>query len=194
MKKLILPLGLCAALCLCGCGDDDPAPRPKGYFRIDLPEKNYGMWDSGAPFAFEVPGYCTVQPDSGQRAERYWYNLDYGPFRGVLHLSYKQVNNNIDTFLMQCREMAIQHQVKASGMKESPVINDSAKVYGLLYEFGGNTASSVQFYLTDSTRHFVRGALYFWARPNADSLAPSLKFLTEDIYHLVETFRWKEVK
>ncbi|MCC7302351.1 MAG: gliding motility lipoprotein GldD [Bacteroidia bacterium] len=194
MKRLLLPLTCILALTLAGCFEEELSPRPKGYFRIEFPEKSYRTWDSAAPFTFDVPGYCRVLPDTGENVEAYWYNLDYTPFKAMLHLSYKKVDNNINEYLAQSRQLAIQHQVKASGMKESPIINDSSKVYGLLYEFGGNTASSVQFYLTDSTRHFVRGALYFWARPNADSIGPSLNFLTEDIYRMVETFRWNEIK
>lgn len=195
MKKAILPVCCLSMLFFSSCWEEEElVPRPRGYFRIDLPAKNYTRWDSGAPYSFDLPSYCRMLPDTGKRAEPYWYNIAFLPFQAVIHLSYKKVHNNIDEYLMQCREMAIQHQVKASGMKESPVLNDSAAVYGLIYEFGGNTASSVQFYLTDSTEHFVRGALYFWARPNADSLDPSLKFITEDIYRMVESFRWNKTK
>ncbi len=195
MKKLILSTGLASLLLFSGCWEEEIlVPRPKGYFRIDLPEKEYSRWDDHAPFSFEVPSYCVVDKDSGANVEPYWYNLDYHRFNAVIHLSYKNVHSNIDTLLNQSRELAIQHQVKANAMKESPVLNDSADVFGLVYEFGGNTASSIQFYLTDSTRHFVRGALYFWARPNADSLAPVLEYLRKDVYRMVESFRWQEVK
>lgn len=191
--RILLP-----AILLCGlfsCWEEkDIVPRPKGYFRIDLPEKNYKRWSADAPYSFEIPDYVNMLPDSGKNVESFWYNMDFSPFRAVIHLSYKKVNGNLDEYLMQCREMAIQHQVKANAMKESPVLNDSSKVYGLIYEFGGNTASSVQFYLTDSSRHFVRGALYFWTRPNADSLAPSLRFITDDVYRMVESFRWEDMK
>ena len=195
MKKTILSIGVVLVLFSPGCWEEDTIiPRPKAYFRIDLPEKNYSRWEENAPFEFEIPSYCNVLPDTGSNTQAYWYNLDYHPFNAVIHMSYKPVHGNIDTLLAQSRELAIQHQVKASAMKERPVLNDSADVYGLIYEFGGNTASSIQFYLTDSTRHFVRGALYFWARPNADSLAPVLDFLREDIFRMVETFKWKDVK
>lgn len=190
-KIIFAPAFLCLGF-FCSCDDDEVVPRPKGYFRIDLPEKNYSRWDSTCPFSFEVPGYCVVRPDHDANSQPCWVNLEYVMFGGTLHLSYKKVNNDLDTFLLQSRQMAIQHQVKANAMKESPVINDSAGVYGLIYEFGGNTASSLQFYLTDSTNHFIRGALYFWARPNADSLAPVLEFISQDVYKMVETFRWKK--
>lgn len=190
--SLLFSAALLSGMLFSGCEDDDILPKPRGYFRIDLPEKNYTRWDSSCPYSFEKPGYCAILPDKDANSQSCWINLEYARFGGTLHLSYKPVHNDLDTFLLQSRQMAIQHQVKANAMRESPVVNDSAKVYGLIYEFGGNTASSLQFYLTDSTNHFVRGALYFWARPNADSLAPVLGFITEDIYKMVESFRWKK--
>lgn len=184
---------LAAALfLLSGCFDDEETvPRPKGYFRIDLPSATYQRYDSACPFVFDYSSYSVVEPDSTSRSEPCWINIFYPKFHATLHLSYKAVKDNLNEYLDQSRQMAIQHQVKANAMKESPVMNDSAKVYGLIYEFGGNAASTLQFYLTDSTRHFMRGALYFWAKPNADSIAPVERFIKEDIYRMVESFHWK---
>lgn len=181
---------------LSACGDDEtPSPHPRGYYRIDLPEKHYSSYNAQCPYSFEFPDYSKIELDTNEFAEPCWINIDYGKFKAKLHLSYKVVNQgkdgNLREYLDQSRQLAVQHQVKASAMKESPVMNDSAKVYGLIYEFGGNTASSLQFYVTDSTRHFMRGALYFFALPNADSVAPVYEFLKKDIYHMIETFRWK---
>ena len=179
-------------LFLLSCGSDpNGTPKPKGYFRIDLPEKHYTLYNNECPFSFEMPDYAVIEHDTNSIAEPCWINVNYQRFHAKLHLSYKPVNKNLDQYLQQSRSLAIQHQVKASGMKESPVLNDSAKVYGLIYEFSGNAASSLQFYLTDTLHHFIRGALYFFARPNSDSIAPVYDFLQKDIYHMIETFRWR---
>jgi gliding motility-associated lipoprotein GldD len=186
-----------------GCGPDpQDTPRPHGYFRIDLPEKHYRNYTGECPFSFDIPDYAEIGHDTNKFAEPCWINVEYKRFHATLHLSYKVVNpdpnaksNTLRDYLEQSRALAVQHQVKANAMKESPVMNDSANVYGLIYEFGGNTASSLQFYVTDSTKNFMRGALYFFARPNSDSVAPVYEFLKEDVYHMIETFKWNnEVK
>jgi gliding motility-associated lipoprotein GldD len=106
-------------------------------------------------------------------------------------MSFKELDNNVVQYQEESRKMAFKHSVKASGIGERPIENKSEKVYGILYEIGGNAASSIQFHVTDSTRYFLRGSLYFYAEPNADSLAPSLNFIQKDITHLIETFKWK---
>lgn len=173
-------------------GDGEATPRPQGYFRIDLPEKKYLQFSDSFPYQFLYPEYAKAEADKNPNAEPYWMNINYEKFKATLYLSYKPVKNNLDSLLEQSRTLAIQHQQKANAMRESPVMNDSAKVYGLIYEFGGNTASSLQFYLTDSTKNFVRGALYFYARPNADSLAPVYNFLKEDVFKMIESFEWSK--
>ena len=101
------------------------------------------------------------------------------------------VNKNIEAILKETYDYAYSHSIKADAISEQPWLNSDKKVYGLLYDIKGNTASSIQFFLTDSTKNFVRGALYFSAEPNADSLEPVIQFLREDIIHMIETFKWK---
>jgi gliding motility-associated lipoprotein GldD len=117
--------------------------------------------------------------------------LNYPKFKATVHLSYKPVMNNIAEYIEDSRNFAVKHQIKATGMNESVIIRDSARVYGLMYDIEGNTASSLQFYITDSTKHFMRGALYFDARTNIDSLKIVIDFIREDILHLIETAKWK---
>lgn len=182
------------AIMLASCGDDEDifVPKPKGYFRIDLPEKTYTSFDTTCPFTFEYPKYARVHSDKDRDAEPCWLNIDFPRFKASIHLSYKTVNGDIDRFLEDSRNLAAKHTIKASNIEEQPIIKDSSKVYGLIYEIEGNAASSVQFYLTDSTKHFVRGALYFNARPNKDSLGVVIDFVREDIHRMIETFRWKD--
>jgi gliding motility-associated lipoprotein GldD len=173
--------------------DESYQPKRKGYFRIALPEKQYIKYDKDCPFTFEYPSiYSKVVKDTENDAQPCWLNIVYPTFKGKLYLSYKILDNNLNTYIEECRTFAVKHEVKASAINEKDWINKKEKVYGLIYDIEGNAASNMQFYLTDSTRNFIRGALYFYSIPNKDSLEPVLKFIKADIYHMVETFQWKD--
>jgi gliding motility-associated lipoprotein GldD len=167
-------------------------PKPAGYLRIDFPEKTYQIYNSSCPFTFEYPLYGKIIADTSRIAEPCWINIEFPSFGGKIHISYKPVSNNVNVYIEDSRTLAYKHTVKADAISETLYTNDEKKVYGLLYQIKGDAASSVQFYLTDSTRHFLRGSLYFNVQPNADSLAPVIDFFMEDIMHLVETLEWKD--
>ena len=118
----------------------------------------------------------------------------YPDFRGRIYCSYKKVNGNFQEISEDSRSFVYKHTVKADNITEQPYVDEERKVYGMLYELQGNTASAVQFVLTDSVNHFFRGALYFNTVPNQDSLAPVVEYVKEDIIHLVETMRFKAAK
>lgn len=166
-------------------------PKPKGYFRIDLPPKEYRLFDSICPFVFEYPVYGNISYDVGKNSEPCWFNIEFPRYKAIIHFSYKPVNMNLEAILKETYDYAYSHSVKADAIAEQPWQNRENKVYGILYDIKGNTASSLQFFVTDSTRNFLRGALYFSAEPDADSLAPVIQFFREDIIHIVETFKWK---
>lgn len=173
------------------CGNDY-TPKPSGYFRIDLPEKKYQPLDTLFPFYFEYPVYARITHDPQAPKEPYWINVDFPSFRGRIHMSYKEVNGNLSQYLEDSRTLALKHMSKSTGITEQVISIPDRKVYGLIYTIqGSGAASTYQFYLTDSTRNFVRGALYFSVLPNNDSLAPVISFIQSDINHLVESFRWK---
>lgn len=167
------------------------APKPRGYFRISLPEKNYAETDSALPYSFEIPEYAQLKPDNTGTNEPNWVNIDFPRFNAKIHMSYKPVKDNLYQLLEDNRELAFKHTVKADAIKEQLFESPEKHVYGILYEIRGNTASPAQFFLTDSTRHFLRGSLYFNTVPNKDSIAPVLDFLKKDITHLMETLVWK---
>ncbi len=169
----------------------DYTPKPRGYFRIDLPEHAYRAYQSSCPFRFEYPVYAKIQADRDPGAEPCWFNIVYPQFRGQIHMSYKEVNGNIDNLIEDARGLVYKHAIKADAIGEQLYTNEEKQVYGILYDIDGNAASSVQFFLTDSTRHFIRGALYFNSIPNADSLAPVIRFCRQDIVHLIESFSWE---
>ncbi len=194
MRTLIFTL-LLFCICLSSCNtSNDFAPKRQGYFRIDLPERKYNTYKADCPFVFEYPQYASIANDSGAASHSCWINLVFPKFRCNVYMSYLTVDTNVDAYIEECRKFVVKHEVKASAISERTVVNTKDKIYGVIYDIEGNAASNMQFYLTDSTRNFIRGALYFYAVPNKDSLEPVVKFVKEDINHLVESFRWRTLK
>jgi gliding motility-associated lipoprotein GldD len=125
-------------------------------------------------------------------SEPFWVNIDFPQFNGKIHISYKPVNNNLTQYLEDARTFVLKHIPKADAIDDSLVYRPEDKVYGLVYYIDGmQAASSCQFFVTDSSTHFLRGALYFNVTPNNDSLAPVIGFIQEDIRHMIKTFKWK---
>jgi len=177
---------------LISCGNNDYVPKPRSYFRIDLPQKKYILFDSVYPYAFEYPCYSNIEPYTGHSTEKYWINIIFPSYKAEIHISYKKINNNLDTLLQDADELVNKHIPKANDIRFEKVLRDSANVYGLIYEISGTgVASPYQFYLTDSTTNYLRGALYFRLTPNNDSLAPVIDFIKKDIQHIINTFKWK---
>ncbi len=175
------------------CNDkSNSAPRPRGYFRISFPEKEYTRLDSVLPYKFEHPKYSKIVPGQTSKNEPYWINLAFPRFEAQIHFSYKKIDDNLYTILEDNREFAFKHTVKADAIQEKLFESSEEDVSGILYEIKGNTASPLQFYVTDSTRHFLRGSLYFSTVPNKDSIAPVLNFLKKDVIHIMETLSWKD--
>ncbi|MCK9398602.1 MAG: gliding motility lipoprotein GldD [Bacteroidales bacterium] len=184
-------LTLIFILTLAGCRQDY-APKPRGYFRIDLPEKQYVRFDSSYPYSFEYPVYAKITPDNRSTSEPYWINIDFPGFQGRIFISYKPVRNNLTEYLEDSRTFVVKHIPKADAIDDSLIYRPEDKVFGLVYYIEGSQAASpCQFFLTDSSANFLRGALYFNVSPNNDSLAPVLAFIEEDIRHLVNSFYWK---
>lgn len=167
-------------------------PKPRGYFRITFQEKTYHKLDSIAlPYQFDIPEYSKIVPDNDRLAEPYWINLKIPAHKAEVHLSYKKVSNNLEMLTEDSRALAYKHSIKADAINEKIFANPEKRVYGTIYLIDGNAASPLQFYLTDSTRNFLRGALYIREVPNIDSLRPVIDFLTPDVIRLIETTEWK---
>jgi gliding motility-associated lipoprotein GldD len=169
----------------------DYIPKPHGFFRISFQEKAYHKFDSVAlPYRFDIPVYSKVLPDHDRLAEPFWINLKVPAHKAEVNISYKKVNNNLAKLMEDSRTLAYKHSIKADAINERIFVNPEKKVYGTIYLIDGNAASPLQFYLTDSTDHFLRGALYIREVPNIDSLRPVIDFLTPDVIHLIETTEW----
>lgn len=189
IRLLLVPV--IVAILLQGC-HQTYTPKPRGYFRIDLPEKEYVRFDSTYPYSFEYPVYARIIPDTRPSSEPFWINIDFPQFKGKIHISYKPVQENLKEYLEDSRTFVIKHIPKADAIDDSLVYRPEARVFGLVYYIeGSQAASACQFFVTDSTSRFLRGALYFNVEPNNDSLAPVIRFIEEDIRHMVSTFRWK---
>lgn len=195
-KKFTWPVAFCVLFFASSC-NSDYTPKPRGYFRISFPEKKYRVFNEpGYPYTFEYPVYGTVIRDSlffDQHPENpYWINIDFPDFKGRIHLSYKEIRgNNFDTLVNDAFTMSYkQHTYKASAIQPEPFTTPNG-VGGVYFTLRGNAATANQFFATDSTKHFLRGALYFAATPNADSLQPVNDFLKKDVQHLINTLRWR---
>lgn len=171
--------------------------KKRGYFKIELPEKAYQKFDQpGYPYSFEYPVYARVIKDSVFFEDKpdnpYWINIDFPRFGGRIYISYKDIRKNIydklvnDAFTMSYK----QHTYKASSIEPENITTPN-NINGVYFTLTGNTATANQFFLTDTTKHFLRGALYFDAAPNEDSLSIVNAYLKKDLQHLINTLQWK---
>jgi gliding motility-associated lipoprotein GldD len=165
-------------------------PKPRSYFRIDFPEKEYILYQSGCNYVFEIPVYAAVIPYLATR-EPCWINIEFPGYKGTIHITYKTLNDNLSVYAEDIHTLAYKHIIKADDIIERPFSYPDRKVYGIIYDIKGNTASSLSFYATDSLSNFLSGALYFNVIPNKDSLAPVIRFFSSDLEHLIETLNWK---
>lgn len=173
------------------CNNKDYYPKPTAYFRIDLPEKQYQIISDNFSYSFEYPVYGEIQNYQGTGNKEEWINIVFPKYKAKVYISYEQSQENINLLFEDARSLVYKHAIKADAISEKTFLNEEKEVYGILYDIKGDAASSVQFFLTDSTSRFFRGALYFNAEPNKDSLKPVIEFFREDILHLIETFHWK---
>jgi gliding motility-associated lipoprotein GldD len=194
LKKIPFLFVVCA-LCLVSC-NSAYTPRPRGYFRIDFPSRAYRSFDEpGYPYTFEYPVYARVVRDSsffGDKPENpYWINIDFPRFEARIYISYKDIGqNSFDKLKEDAYKMTFKHTYKASSIDDS-LMRTPNGVSGVFFKVGGNAATARQFFVTDSVKHFLRGALYFDTTPNEDSLGIVNQFLQADMAHLINTFRWK---
>ena len=179
------------------CRPTGYTPKPRGYARIELPEHAYQAFSEvGFPYSFEYPVYGRVVKDTlffGEKPENpYWINIEFPSIGGQFYISYKSINAKqpLEKLLEDSHEMSFTAHSKRADYIDEQNFGSIHGVYGILYSVGGNAASAYQFIATDSSRHFLRGALYFDVSPNADSLKPANEFLRKDMEHLMKTLKW----
>ena len=189
--------------------------KKRGFFHIDLPERGYQKFEKeGFPYSFEYPVYANIIQDStyfdSSPENPYWINIDFPKFNCRLFLSYKIVGgkavykvkqpdgtykdstgiNVYDKMVADAFNLTNKNNVVSDRITDS-LIQTTNGIHGVFFKVGGNAATAKQFFLTDTTRNFIRGALYFNSVPNADSLKPVQDFLQKDIEHMINTFKWK---
>lgn len=182
MKKLLL---LFFGLFLFSCTEDS-FPKPKGYLRLEYPLAKYEKFENDCPFTFGKNIYSTLKHKNNCD-----FNIEYPDMKATVFLSYKHINNNLDSLLSDAQNFTYRHTKKAETILERPFVNPDDRVYGMFYDVGGNTASATQFYLTDSLKNFVLGSVYFNTRPNSDSILPASEHIKNDVKLLIESFQWK---
>lgn len=192
MSRVIKSLLLIIVIIVAEACSEPIVPKPRGYFRITLPEREYQTYaQEGEPYSFEYPSYYSIEPDRDANAEPHWINIHSTRLNCKIHVTYRAINNNADEVLEDSRKLVYKHTVKADAIGESYYDNADRKVYASFYRIKGNAATPLQFSITDSVRNMFRGSLYFYCRPNADSLAPVIAFVEDDVVHLIESFNWR---
>lgn len=195
MRHLLFLVFICATVLL-SCNRPYNVGKKRGYFRITFPEKGYQTFDRpGYPYRFEYPVYANVVKDStffDVQAEDWWINIDIPSLNGRIYISYKPIGGRytFDSLVRDGYKMALQQHVEVASQIVDSIMLTPNRVGGIYFSLGGNTATANQFFLTDTTRHFLRGALYFDATPNADSLGIVNDFLKKDLLHLINTLQW----
>ena len=189
--------------------------KKKGYYKIDFPEHQYREFNKPSfPYSFEYPAYAEIIQDStyfdSTPENNYWVNVDFPRFNARIFLSYKIIGGNavykikkadgnykdsiginkFDYMVNDAFNLTNKNQVMASSITDSTMYTPNG-ITGVYFKVGGNAATAKQFFLSDTAKNFIRGALYFDATPNIDSLKPVQDFLQKDIEHLINTFRWK---
>ena len=167
------------------CGDET-VPKPKAYLRLDYPEATYKLYDGSCPYNFGMNSLAGIKDKGGCNL-----TIEYPKMKATVYLTYKPVNGNLEALLRDAQKLTYEHVIKADEIQEQPFINSEKKVYGMFYQVGGNAATNAQFYVTDSTRHFLTGSMYFYAKPNFDSVLPAASYIKDDMRNIMETLKWK---
>ncbi|WP_194766629.1 gliding motility lipoprotein GldD [Tamlana sp. I1] len=193
MTKFVYVL---VVLALCFSCKEDVVPKPNAFLRLEYPEPNYKEINFDLPFTFEINKLATKVSVNEVKAptKSYGVNLEYPSLRGTLFLTYKSIDNsekNLNDFLRDAQNFTQKHTIKADEIPVTAYLNKQRKVYGAFAEVKGNVASPAQFYVTDSVQHFLTGSLYFYAKPNYDSILPAAQYIEKDIKHIMETVTWK---
>lgn len=190
MKSVIQIIAV--SIILSACSEKAPVPKPPLYLRSELPEHQYVLFTDECPYQFELSSIYTVKPIV-QGAEKTCHkDIDLGPLNGLINFSYIHMTESLGTYVNYANDRVGEHKIKATGIESENIIHPEKRVFGTIFKLQGDVATPFQFYLTDSTTNFVSGVVYFNSVPNYDSLRPSLDYLEQDLYHLVNTFEWKK--
>jgi gliding motility-associated lipoprotein GldD len=183
MKSSIFFTILCLSLLSCG---DEKMPKPKGQLSLEYPPAKYMKFSNSCGFDFDKNELAEVKATSNCGLE-----IHYPKMKATVYLTYKPVQNNLEKLLTDAQKLTYEHVIKANDIAEQPYVNLDHKVYGMFYQVGGNAATNAQFYVTDSTRNFVTASMYFYSKPNFDSILPAADYIKNDMKQIIESIKWK---
>ena len=164
---------------------DDVLPKPASQLRLDYPLAQYAAFSNHCPIAFDINEDAIIKED-----KNCGFSINYPKMKATIYLTYKPVNGDINKLLRDAQKLTYEHVIKADDILEQPYINPDKKVYGMFYQVRGNAATNAQFYATDSINHFVTGSVYFYAKPNFDSIMPAADYIKNDMQQIMETIQW----
>lgn len=185
MKKFCFSLGALLALMAVSC-KEDALPKPPAQLRLDYDSATYKRFDSGCPFSFDMNDAAVLKANKGCNL-----TIDYPKMKATIYLTYKPVGDSIIPLLRDAQTLTYKHVIKADNIIEQPFMNPNHKAYGMFYEVNGNAATNSRFYVTDSIRHFIDGSVYFYAKPNFDSVMPAVDYVKKDMRRIMESMKWK---
>ena len=181
--KIVFLLLFC---CFYSC-KEDALPKPNAFLRLDFSEAEYQNWEGDCFYEFESNSVSNIK-----KGDDCSVVIDYPMMKGSIYITYKKIDKNLNQLLTDAQKLSYEHVVKADNILEQPFVNEKDRVYGMFYEVTGNAASQSQFYVTDSLDHFVTGSLYFYAKPNYDSIYPAAIYMQKDIRRIMESLKWKD--
>lgn len=187
-KKILKPcfMFLVFIITVTSC-KEETLPKPKAQLRLEYPAPNYDLIDTSCPYTFEKSNYAVVKVN-----DKCWVNMDYHELNASVNMTYRPVNQNLKELFLEAEKLTFNHTIKADGISSVPYANRDKKVYGSVFEVTGNAASPIQFHVTDSSKHFITGAVYFNVQPNYDSIKPAINYLQKDIIRMIESMEWKD--
>ena len=186
LKKIIVFSAIVILSLLSFSCKDDVLPKPSSYLRLDYPEAKYVSFENECPYAFEMNADAIIKKETDCG-----FTITYPKMKATIYLSYKPVSGDINKLLRDAQKLTFEHVIKADDILEQPFLNPDKKVYGMFYQVGGNAATNAQFYVTDSTRNFVTASMYFYSKPNFDSILPAADYIKNDMKQMIESIKWK---
>jgi len=165
---------------------EEVLPKPKAQLRLEYPSPTYTPINTGCPYVFDASDETKVKLN-----DKCWVNIDYAKLKASINMTYRPVDNNLKELFLEAEKLTFNHTIKADGISSIPYANKEHKVYGSIFEVSGNAASPIQFHVTDSSSHFITGAVYFNVQPNYDSIKPAINYLQKDIIRMIESLQWK---
>jgi len=165
---------------------EEVLPKPKAQLRLEYPSPAYKQINTDCPYIFDTSNDTKVKVN-----DKCWVNIDYANLKASINMTYRPVNDNLKELFLEAEKLTFNHTIKADGISSIPYANKEHNVYGSIFEVSGNAASPIQFHVTDSSSHFITGAVYFNVQPNYDSIKPAINYLQKDIIRMIESLQWK---